>query len=115
MDGSHRLILVNKNLTSPRAIAVFPKKGYVFWTDWGSADPKIERAFMNGENRTKLIDKAIMKSVNVNKEIGWPNGITLDYENELIYWVDANEDYIGRMTIDGSKIFVVFSESYVYI
>ena len=50
----------------------------MFWTDWGY-DAKIERANMDGTGRLVL----------VNTSITWPNGITIDYDRELVYWVDA--------------------------
>lgn len=104
LDGSNRLILINTEINSPRCIVVFPKKGYIFWTDWGSKDPKIERAFMNGDNRTVLVNKEKMKSVNNSEySIAWPNGITIDYDAELLYWVDAKTDILVRMTLDGSE------------
>lgn len=51
----------------------------MFWTDWGS-NAKIERANMDGSERVTL----------VNTSLTWPNGITIDYEMERIYWVDAD-------------------------
>lgn len=50
----------------------------MFWTDWGYV-AKIERANMDGSDRVVI----------VNTSITWPNGITIDYERDLIYWVDA--------------------------
>lgn len=31
----------------------------------------------------------------------WPNGITIDFIAERIYWVDASKDYVGSSTLDG--------------
>jgi hypothetical protein len=45
-----RMTLIDKNLDEPRAIAVDPSAGLIFWTDWG-AEARIERAGMNGDNR----------------------------------------------------------------
>lgn len=42
---------------------------YLFWTDWGSI-AKIERAYLDGSDRKVLI----------NTDLGWPNGLTLDYD-----------------------------------
>ena len=30
-----------------------------------------------------------------NKEIVWPNAITIDYPADKIYWIDAHLDYIA--------------------
>ena len=42
---------------------------YLFWTDWGHI-AKIERAHLDGSDRKVLI----------NTDLGWPNGLTLDYD-----------------------------------
>ena len=90
-------------MDSPRAIVLFPKKGLMFWTDWGSK-PKIECAYLNGHGRMTLVNNTIMKEVYKKAEsIKWPNGLAIDYENELIYWVDAGIDYLVQMDLFGSK------------
>lgn len=42
---------------------------YLFWTDWGHI-AKIERSHLDGSDRKVL----------VNTDLGWPNGLTLDYD-----------------------------------
>uniref|UniRef100_A0A4W3JHK9 Low density lipoprotein receptor-related protein 4 n=1 Tax=Callorhinchus milii TaxID=7868 RepID=A0A4W3JHK9_CALMI len=69
LNGNSRKVLINNSLDEPRAIAVFPRKGYLFWTDWGHL-AKIERAQLDGTDRKVLI----------NTDLGWPNGLTLDYD-----------------------------------
>ena len=50
----------------------------MFWSDW-SDSAKIERAALDGSNRTLL----------VGNKIYWPNGIALDIKAQKIYWGDA--------------------------
>ena len=64
----------------------------MYWTDWGEI-PKIERAGMDGSKRKTLVEKNIY----------WPNGITLDYDEKKVYWVEANYHAIYRMNMDGSQ------------
>lgn len=52
---------------------------YMYWTDWGT-NAKIERATLGGNFRVPI----------VNSSLVWPNGLTLDYENDLLYWADAS-------------------------
>lgn len=43
------------------------------------------------------------RSVIVEDKITWPNGLTLDFVNDRIYWADAREDYIAFASLDGSN------------
>lgn len=52
---------------------------YMYWTDWGT-HAKIERATLGGNFRMEI----------VNSSLVWPNGLTLDYEEERLYWADAS-------------------------
>lgn len=63
----------------------------MYWTDVGE-DPKIERAGMDGLRRSVLI----------STNIYWPNGLTIDYVNSKIYWIDAKLEYIRSCNLDGS-------------
>ncbi|KAK3103210.1 hypothetical protein FSP39_017453, partial [Pinctada imbricata] len=94
MDGSYRKVLFWKNLDQPRAIALDPLNGWMFWTDWGET-PKIERCSMNGDHSTR--------SVIVNDNIHWPNGLTLDYNDLKIYWADAKLSFIHSCDYDGKN------------
>nr|AVT42511.1 Wnt co-receptor arrow [Lithobius atkinsoni] len=93
LDGSHRKVLFWEDLDQPRAIALVPAEGLLFWTDWGEG-PKLERAGMDGDVSTR--------SVIVNKDIFWPNGLTVDYETRRIYWADAKLNFISSINFDGS-------------
>ena len=53
-NGGMRKSLFHKDLGEPRAIAIYPIEGWMFWTDWG-ATPKIERAGMDGSYREVCI------------------------------------------------------------
>lgn len=43
------------------------------------------------------------RSVIVEDKITWPNGLTLDFINDRIYWADAREDYIEFASLDGTS------------
>lgn len=66
----------------------------MFWTDWGEV-PKIERAGMDGDRKTR--------SIIINKNIHWPNGLTIDYADNKIYWADAKVKYIASCDYDGKN------------
>ena len=69
----------------------------MFWTDW-SDTAKIERSFLDGQTRRTIIDSRLSQ----------PNGITIDYASQKIYWSDSslnkieysNYDGTGRMSVE---------------
>lgn len=75
-DGGMHKILIRDELEIPRAIALDPIDGWMYWSDWGTT-PKIERAGMDGTHRKEL----------VTYDVKWPNGITLDLVKRRLYWV----------------------------
>ena len=70
----------------------------MYWTD-SASKPKIERASMNGENRTVLHDTGLQQ----------PYGLTLEYGQQILYWIDAGLVRIERSNVDGSNRGVVVS------
>lgn len=64
----------------------------MFWTDWAD-DAKIERSFMDGNDRRTIISSSLSQ----------PNGITIDYYSEKIYWADSDLDKIEYANYDGSS------------
>ena len=63
----------------------------LYWTDWGQKG-KIEKASMDGLGRSVLIDTDLEE----------PYGITIDYTQQKIYWVDGLLDKIEYCNPDGS-------------
>ena len=53
---------------------------FIFWTDW-ARQPRIVQARMDGSDHRLLLTS--------RNGIRWPNGITLDIEHEVIYFVDG--------------------------
>lgn len=103
LNGTHRFALINRGLERPRSIVLYPSKGLMFWTDWGS-NAKIERANMDGSNRTVLVNSTIMSSLGLGAKIVWPNGLAIDYDTDTIYWVDANSDIMATMDLNGGNL-----------
>ncbi|MGH0136683.1 UNVERIFIED_CONTAM: hypothetical protein FKN15_075962 [Acipenser sinensis] len=54
----------------------------LFWTDWDANLPRIEAASMSGQGR-----RTIHKETGSG---GWPNGLTVDYLEQRILWIDAS-------------------------
>lgn len=91
-EGIMGKVLLKDELSIPRAIALDPINGWMYWTDWGDV-PKLERAGMDGTHRQAI----------VTHDIKWPNGLTLDLVKERIYWVDAKLNMISSCNYDGTK------------
>ncbi|XP_077974025.1 low-density lipoprotein receptor-like isoform X1 [Styela clava] len=90
--GNYPKTLINRPASYvPRDIALDPKRGYMYVTDWGD-NAKIEKCHMSGMDTCLTV---------VGHDIKWPNGIALDIENDLIYWVDAHMNSISVATSDG--------------
>ena len=63
----------------------------MYWTDWGQP-ATIERASMDGTSQTVLHNTGLV----------WPNGLTIDYATQTLYWVDAQLDRIETSTASGT-------------
>uniref|UniRef100_A0A672N2Y4 Low-density lipoprotein receptor-related protein 2-like n=1 Tax=Sinocyclocheilus grahami TaxID=75366 RepID=A0A672N2Y4_SINGR len=96
VDGSQRTVVAQ--VPRPRAIMLDPCRGYMYWTDWGT-NAKIERATLGGNFRTEI----------VNTSLVWPNGLTLDYEDQRLYWADASLQKIERCSLTGTNREVIVS------
>ena len=78
----------------------------MFWTDWNDTNPKIEKAHLDGVNRTLL----------VTKDLVWPNGLDIDFEMQRLYWCDASTYNIESVRFDGSdRQLLVHLKSYFHM
>ncbi|XP_065650151.1 low-density lipoprotein receptor-related protein 4 isoform X6 [Hydra vulgaris] len=101
-EGKYRKVLFKlKTEDEPRGITVYPPYGYVFWTDWG-VSARIERASLSGTNRITL----------VSSDIIWPNDLTIDYNNNILYWVDAKLDILSSVDINGGNRKIIVKLNY---
>lgn len=77
---------------APRAVVVHPCKGLLFWTDIGR-EPMIARSSLAGSGFRKI----------VTSDIKWPNGLSIDYDDDKLYWADAYLDKIERCDFEGNN------------
>ncbi|XP_050099574.1 putative vitellogenin receptor isoform X1 [Anopheles aquasalis] len=97
-DGFYCKAIVQEQLHKPRGIALLPQNGSLFYSDWGD-NAQIGRARMDGSEQQIIVSDGIH----------WPNGLTLDWPNERLYWVDAKLKQIESMRFDGRDRTVVLS------
>lgn len=99
--GMRFTIIKTKFLSKPRGIVVHPKEGYLYWTDWSSQKPSLSRSNLDGSDIRELFTKP---------QVVWPNGVTIDYIAERIYWVDASKDYIASCDLHGKQFKTVIEQ-----
>lgn len=97
-----RTLLSSDTLDNPRGIALHPYKGFLYITDWSESKPQVARAYLDGKNFTTLFGAGV---------VGWPNGITIDFQEERIYFADAKLDYIASADLDGHNLRKIISNS----
>ncbi|XP_028967382.1 low-density lipoprotein receptor-related protein 2 [Galendromus occidentalis] len=104
LNGTSKKVLLPRGISDPRALAVHPGIGYLFFTDWGH-HAFIGRLGMDGSNMTLLIT--------YRKNLVWPNALTIDYFSDKIFWADAHLDYIEYADFEGKNRHTVLSGSKV--
>lgn len=85
-------LIITQGLYQPHGLAIYPQKGYLFWSDWGDI-PKIEMSDLLGNNRRIL----------VSDDIVHPRGIAVDYEANSLYWVDSAKDTVETVEFNGNN------------
>ncbi|KAK8402469.1 hypothetical protein O3P69_000706 [Scylla paramamosain] len=94
LNGTNRKTLKSSGINDPRAVAVHPGIGYVYFTDW-HLQTYIGRIGMDGSNFSRIL--------NFDDKIIWPNALTFDFFTDRIYWADAHLDYIAYADLNGNN------------
>lgn len=69
LDGTSRKVIINENLNDPRSLAIFPQRGYLFFSDWGKPQ-RIERCYLDGSGRRIIVSTGL----------GFPTGLCVDFK-----------------------------------
>lgn len=105
LNGEFRAPLVT-GLSSPRAIAVDPEARFLFWSDTRNEVSHIQRSNLAGLDIVTVTEVA-------DAEVNSVNGLTLDYSNRLIYWVETRSEGIHKITYDGHNYEIIRKQSYL--
>jgi low-density lipoprotein receptor-related protein 1 (alpha-2-macroglobulin receptor) len=65
----------------------------VYWTNWDSQKPAIQRSYFRSIGVESII----------TTNIRMPNAVTLDHKEIKLYWADARLDKIERAEYDGTN------------
>lgn len=84
--------IITTGLDKPRAIALSPVTGEMFWTDWGMK-PCIGKASMDGSSVQTFW----------NEDLIWPNGLTIDHPSSRIFWVDSHRRVVESLSLKGTQ------------
>lgn len=96
----YHLTIFSSKVEIPSVLAVNPKLRYLYWIDQGQFS-KLERAFLNGSNRTVL----------VRTEIVTPTDLYVDSKTGDVYWSDNTKDRIEKCDWDGKNRVVIKSSN----
>ncbi|XP_039076598.1 low-density lipoprotein receptor-related protein 2-like isoform X2 [Hyaena hyaena] len=90
---SEHTVVLDDDVTQPRALALDPLNGLMYWSEVGG-EPQIEQAGMDGSSRKVLVDQGL----------GLPTSIALDQLSWKIFWSDEKFHCIGSANLDGTGI-----------
>lgn len=83
------LVLISKGLRDPRAIALHPSSGRMFWSD--QLDHYIGVAFMDGRGQRRLI----------TTDLQYVRRLAVDQARERLYWLDHVLNKLESSTFEG--------------
>lgn len=71
---------------------------FIFFSEW-DRPANISRAYTDGTNLLVFKDATL----------GWPNGLSVDFQKDRLYWCDALLDHVQHSKLDGSDIVTISS------
>ncbi|XP_052233119.1 low-density lipoprotein receptor-related protein 2-like [Dreissena polymorpha] len=96
-NGIHRRLISEG--VEPRAIAIDPVMGFLFWTDKGTKPAVLKRAHTDGTTIVTLYTAMVL-----------PNGIAIDTSASALYVTDGNRDIIYRCGYEANTCVQYFSD-----
>ena len=97
LDGSNRSDIVSRCRT-PDGLVVDVTRGHIYWTNMGIPsvnDGSIERAGLNGENRTTIVPQGVTFT---------PKQLQLELKSRRLYWCDREGMRVMRCDLDGANV-----------
>lgn len=100
LDGSQIENLISSGIQSPRALALNPAEGKMYWVDWWgpSIYSSIHRANLDGSNPEMLLESPAL----VDK----PRSLAVDSQAGKLYWIEKIEGvfHVRRCNLNGNNL-----------
>ena len=95
MKTALKCVTTFKKLVLTAALDVSLFFRFMYFTDWGrfGSSGRIYRSTMAGTH----------KQIIIGSNLTQPSGITVDYEDDMLYWTDAVREKIERSYLNGTN------------
>lgn len=94
LNRMHRTVVDTGHESQPRALAIDPSHGFLFWAEYKYDKRAIYRANVDGNDVRVLVSGVYVEQ---------PCSLAIDYAAKRIYWADVTRNYIGRCDFDGNR------------
>ncbi|XP_061184434.1 low-density lipoprotein receptor-related protein 4-like [Saccostrea echinata] len=101
-NSLHKTLL--SKLHSPRAIVLYPSKGVMYWTEYGNVT-QISRSYMDGTSKIYI----------ATNNIGWSNGLAIDFETSRLYWTDGRNNRIEYSDLNGGNRHILTTDTDAFL
>ncbi|CAL4165319.1 unnamed protein product, partial [Meganyctiphanes norvegica] len=91
LDGTSRRVLLWQNINNPHSLALNPSQGFMYWTEWGD-QPRISRAQLDASKPRVIVT-----------DMGRANGLTVDFKDNRLFWIDIDLNRIESSDLDGKN------------
>lgn len=91
-----------------------PRKGFLYWSTWASENTigQIMTSWMDGTHKSVFVD--MCSNSNNCTSIQWPSSLTIDYNNNYLYWCDIRMQTIERVGLDNKNREIVVQSNKNY-
>ena len=94
LDGRNIEVVVDNEII-PQTIVIDPFHKTIYWVNYYTTPRKIERLSANGRIKHTILN------------VARPSGLTIDYDNNLLYWTDDQFNQLYSSDLAGNYIKVV--------
>ena len=84
----NRASLINDGLLHPRSIVIDALKGLMYWSNWPQGPPLAQNLEEGGKIEVSWLDGSHRETF-LSEDIIWPNGLSIDFEADRLYWCDS--------------------------